>query len=89
MSEEEPSRDWATTAEVAKGAGVKAHSTVFLWVKRGVLPEPTIIERGRLGRTARWPLDAPAQAAWVRKMTTLGYTWEEIARKLKAGEFKP
>ena len=70
-------------------AGVKARSTVFLWVKRGVLPEPEIVFRGRAGRMARWPLHAPAQAQWVARLSARGFTWDEIREKLARKEFKP
>lgn len=70
-------------------AGVRARSTVFLWVKRGVLPEPEIVFRGRAGRMARWPLHAPAQARWVARLSGLGFTWEEIRDKLGRGDFRP
>jgi hypothetical protein len=81
-------RTWTTTEDVMAAAGVRARSTVFLWVKRGVLPEPEIVFRGRAGRMARWPLHAPAQARWVAHLSSVGFTWEEIREKLSRGEFR-
>lgn len=43
----------------------------------------------RHGRSARWPLHAPEQAAWVRDRLEEGHTFEEIRAMLEAGEFKP
>ena len=80
---------WPTTTEVAAAAG--AHeTTVGRWVKQGLLPTPTIINMGRRrGRTTRWPLHAPEQAAWVRARLDEGWTFPEVLEALARGEFKP
>lgn len=81
-------RDWATTAEVCEAARI-ATSTAFLWSKKGVLPPYTTVSGGRRGRSSRWPLHAPAQAEWVGALLAQGFTFDEIAAMLQAGEFKP
>lgn len=82
-----PPQDWVTTETVREAARVKAISTVHTWVKRGILPEPTIVNRGRKGRAARWPLHTPAQAAWVADQLDAGFTLDEIREALKRGDF--
>jgi len=59
-----------------------------MWVKRGVLPEPVVVNRGRQGRAARWPLHTPKQAAWVADKLEAGLTFEEIREALQRGDFK-
>lgn len=81
-------RAWATSAEVAAAARVTT-VTVLDWAKRGVLPAYTVVHGGRRGRAARWPLHAPAQAAWVRGQLDAGHTFAEIVERLAAGDFKP
>lgn len=84
----EDERTWTTTEEVKAAAKVRATSTVFDWVKRGVLPEPEIIYRGRHGKTARWALHAPAQAEWVARKIAAGFTLEDVRKMLERGEFR-
>jgi hypothetical protein len=38
--------------------------------------------------SARWPAEAPPQAAWVRARIDEGYSFEEILAALARGEFK-
>lgn len=80
---------WPTTADVATAAG--AHeTTVGRWVKQGLLPAPTIVNMGRRrGRSARWALHAPEQAAWIRARLDDGWTFDEVREALERGEFKP
>lgn len=87
--QEPPSPDWATTEAVRVAARVRANSTVFLWSKRGILPEPMIVERGRKGRMARWPLHAITQATWVTGLLDARFTWREILERIQRGEVKP
>jgi len=61
--------------------------TVRRWARSGVLPAFTTVY-GR-GRQARWPLHAPAQAAWVNSQLDAGFTFEEIREMLAAGKFIP
>lgn len=79
---------WATTAEVCAAAEI-VDSTAMKWSARGVLPPYVIISGGRRGRRARWPLHAPAQAAWVKAKLEQGYTFEDIQLALQQGEFTP
>lgn len=88
MSDAPPPRTWATTAEVAAAARVST-VTVMSWSRRGVLPPYQRIHGGARGQTARWPLHAPEQAAWVRARLDAGFTFAEIADMLAAGDFKP
>jgi len=79
---EEPT--WATTEQVMAAAGV-GKASVFRWAKLGVMPAfETVYVRGRY---ARWPLHAPAQAAWVDGKLRAGWTFEEIRKALERGEF--
>ena len=80
---EEPT--WATTEQVMAAAGT-SKATIFRWAKLGVLPPPEVVYAR--GRSARWPLNAPAQAAWVNAKLTKGLTFGEIAAALARGEFK-
>lgn len=88
MSDDPDQYRWATTKEVAAAAGV-TDSTVMKWAGRGVLPAYTTVYGGARGRAARWPLHAPAQAAWVKGKLDRGLTWDEIRALLAAGDFKP
>jgi hypothetical protein len=54
-----------------------------------VLPAPQKVHGGQRGLSSRWSLQAPAQAAWVKAKLDRGFTFEEIAAALTAGEFKP
>lgn len=79
---------WATTEEVANAGGVSS-SAVMKWVTKEVLPGYVVQYGGRRGRSARWPLHAPAQAAWVRERLDEGLSFEEIRDALERGEFAP
>jgi len=48
-----------------------------------------IVERGRKGRMARWPLHAITQAARVAGLLDARFTWREILERIQRGEFKP
>ena len=87
MSTDPPQRTWATTAEVA-AAGKITTVTAMDWSKRGVLPPYQRIHGGARGQTARWPLHAPEQAAWVRARLDAGFTFAEIRAMLEIGEFR-
>lgn len=77
---------WASTEQVMEAAKT-SKATVFRWAKIGVLPQfETIYTRGRY---ARWPLHAPAQAAWVAGRLNAGWTFGEIAAALARGDFAP
>ena len=88
MSTDPPQRTWATTAEVA-AAGKITTVTAMDWSKRGVLPPYQRIHGGARGQTARWPLHAPEQAAWVRARLDAGFTFAEIRGMLEADAFHP
>lgn len=62
--------------------------TALGWSRRGVLPPYQRIHGGARGQSARWPLHAPAQAAWVRVRLDAGFTFAEIAAMLERGEFE-
>lgn len=79
---------WATTAEVCAAGGISG-PTAFRWAQKGVLPAPQKVHGGQRGLSSRWPLHAPAQAAWVKEKLDRGFSFEEIAAALAAGEFKP
>lgn len=87
MSDEPDRFRWATTKEVAEAAGV-TDSTVMKWAAKGVLPAYTTVYGGARGRAARWPLHAPAQAAWVKARLDQGLTFSEVGELLARGEFK-
>jgi hypothetical protein len=57
------------------------------WVRRGVLPAYETVYGGKHGRSARWPLHAVEQAAWVRARLEEGHTFDEIKSMLSHGEF--
>jgi len=78
---------WATTAEVCAAARISG-PTAFRWGQKGVLPAPRKVHGGQRGLSSRWPLHAPAQAAWVKEKLDRGFSFEEIAAALAAGEFK-
>jgi DNA-binding transcriptional MerR regulator len=78
---------WATTAEVCEAGGISG-PTAFRWAQKGVLPAPQKVHGGQRGLSSRWPLHAPAQAAWVKAKLDRGFTFEEIAGALAAGEYK-
>jgi DNA-binding transcriptional MerR regulator len=78
---------WATTEEVAN-AGRVTPSAVMKWAGKGVLPTYVVTYGGRRGRSARWPLEAPAQASWVRAQLDAGLSFEEIREALARGEFR-
>lgn len=79
---------WATTAEVCEASGISG-PTAFRWAQKGVLPAPQKIHGGQRGLSSRWPLHAPAQAAWVKARLDRGFTFEEIRSALDVGEFVP
>lgn len=83
-----PAVTWATTSQVAAGAGIH-ETTVGRWLKLGLLPVPEVRNMGRRGRTTRWPLVAPAQARWVKGQLDAGFSFEEIRAALERGEFVP
>lgn len=85
MSDEELPAIWATTEEVMAAAKA-SKPTVFRWSRMGVLPPYEMIYAR--GRYARWPVQAPAQAAWVVERLEKGWTFREISAALARGEFK-
>ena len=88
MPEASTTRKWATTADVCAAAG-KTNQGVMNWVKKGVLPPYEVVYGGKRGRSSRWPLEAPAQARWVRDRLEEGHTFDEIKAMLAAGDFQP
>ncbi len=80
------SSPFATTKEVIAAAGEVHRDTLRRWCKMAVLPEPTIISRGRGGVHSRWPGWAVERAAWVAQQLETGYTLPEIAEQVKAGQ---
>lgn len=81
-----PPAPFATTQEVATAAGEVHRDTLRRWCKMTLLPEPTIISRGRAGVHSRWPGWAVERAAWVYGQIQTGYTLPEIAEQVKAGQ---
>lgn len=79
---------WATTTEVCEAGGISG-PTAFRWAQKRVLPAPQKVHGGQRGLSSRWPLHAPAQAAWVKAKLDRGFTFDEIRTALEAGEFKP
>lgn len=79
---------WSTTAQVCAAAGISG-PTAFRWSQKGVLPPYQKVHGGQRGLSARWPLDAPEQAAWVKEQLDAGHTFPEIVTMLAAGEFHP
>jgi len=77
---------FATTQEVAAAAGEVHRDTLRRWCKMTLLPEPTIISRGRGGVFSRWPGWAVERAAWIHHQVQTGYTLPEIAEQVQAGQ---
>ncbi|MEZ4385492.1 MAG: MerR family transcriptional regulator [Nannocystaceae bacterium] len=73
--------EYARTAEVAEAAGV-SRQTLRAWVKRGLLPEPTLLAKGR-GVWSRWPLEAVEIARFIRAQRDKDYTLDEIAEQVR------
>lgn len=86
MSEPGPPPEWASTADLADAAEVHP-ATITRWVKQGLLPTPQIINRGRWGRSTRYPLAAIEQARWVRRQLEAGRTFDEIRELIERGGF--
>jgi DNA-binding transcriptional MerR regulator len=81
-----PKSPFATTQEVSAAAGEVHRDTLRRWCKMDLLPEPTIISRGRAGVHSRWPGWAVDRAAWIHQQLETGYTLVEIAEQVKAGQ---
>lgn len=80
-----PKSPFATTQEVSAAAGEVHRDTLRRWCKMDLLPEPTIISRGRAGVHSRWPGWAVDRAAWIHQQLETGYTLVEIAEQVKVG----
>ncbi len=80
------SSPFATTPEVTAAAGDVHRDTLRRWCKMELLPDPTIISRGRGGVHSRWPGWAIERAAWIAQQLATGYTLPEIALQVKAGK---
>jgi hypothetical protein len=78
-------KPFATTQEVAAAAGEVHRDTLRRWCKMTLLPEPTIISRGRGGVHSRWPGWAVERAAWIHQQVQTGYTLPEIAEQVQSG----
>jgi DNA-binding transcriptional MerR regulator len=83
------SSPFATTQEVAAAAGEVHRDTLRRWCKMELLPEPTIISRGRGGVHSRWPRWAVDRATWISQQLETGYTLPEIAEQVRAGQAPP
>lgn len=70
-------------------AGGISAPTAFRWSQKGVLPPYQKVHGGQRGLSARWPLHAPEQAAWVKEQLDAGLTFAEIVALLEGGEFRP
>jgi DNA-binding transcriptional MerR regulator len=81
-----PKSPFATTQEVSAAAGEVHRDTLRRWCKMDLLPEPTIISRGRAGVHSRWPGWAVERAGWIHQQLETGYTLVEIAEQVKAGQ---
>ena len=81
-----PKSPFATTQEVSAAAGEVHRDTLRRWCKMDLLPEPTIIGRGRAGVHGGSAGGAVDRPAWTRQMVELGYTLVEIAEQVKAGQ---
>lgn len=81
-----PPAPFATTQEVSAAGGEVHRDTLRRWCKMDLLPEPTIISRGRGGVHSRWPGWAVERAAWIFKQVQTGFTLPEIAEQVKAGQ---
>lgn len=77
---------FATTQEVSAAAGEVHRDTLRRWCKMTLLPEPTIISRGRGGVHSRWPGWAVQRATWIAQQLQTGYTLPEIVEQVKAGQ---
>ena len=77
---------FATTQEVTTAAGDVHRDTLRRWCKLELMPDPTIISRGRGGVHSRWPGWAVERATWIAQQLATGYTLPEIIEQVKAGK---
>jgi|JI10StandDraft_1071094.scaffolds.fasta_scaffold1131956_2 DNA-binding transcriptional MerR regulator len=74
-------KDFATTEEVSKVAGVE-RASLYEWVREGLLPAPQTT--GGRGIIAKWPLATLKIAKFVRRQRALGFGLVEIRPRLIA-----
>lgn len=77
---------FASNEQVMAAAGGVHRDTLRRWTKLGLLPPPTTVSRGRRGARSRWPAWAIPRALWVRQQLDIGFSLDEIAAKIEAGE---
>lgn len=70
-------RRFSTNEELVSITGV-SRQTLMLWVKRGLLPGPTIISDGKTGVRSRWPFEAVERAKFIVEARNKMYTLREI-----------
>ena len=68
---------FTTNEELIAVTGVSRQS-LNLWVKRGLLPKPTIISDGKTGVRSRWPYEALERARFIVEAREAMYTLREI-----------
>lgn len=68
---------FTTNEELIALTGVSRQS-LNLWVKRGLLPKPTIISDGKTGVRSRWPYEALERARFIVEAREAMYTLREI-----------
>jgi excisionase family DNA binding protein len=72
-------KDFATTEEVSKVAGVE-RASLYEWVREGLLPAPKTT--GGRGIIAKWPLATLKIARFVRRQRELGFGLAEIRPRI-------
>lgn len=75
-------RRFTTNEELVSITGV-SRQTLMLWVKRGLLPKPTIISDGKTGVRSRWPAEAVERAKFIVEARGKMYTLREIERLVR------
>lgn len=78
----DPTPRFATNEELMAITGLTRQS-LRLWVKRGLLPAPTLFSDGKNGVRTRWPASALERARFVMKMRAQGHDLETIAAVVK------
>jgi excisionase family DNA binding protein len=74
-------KDFATTEEVSKVAGVE-RASLYEWVREGLLPAPRTT--GGRGIIAKWPLATLKIAKFVRGQRELGFGLPDLRARIIA-----
>lgn len=76
--------EFATTQDLMEAAGV-SRRTIWLWVTRGLLPQPVMVSQGSPGGTFnRFPAEALGAARFIVAKRGEGLTLDEVKALLDA-----